>query len=93
MTLQPSVSFAADVVPLFSAPDIACMTGFQVFLDNFDYMSAPVGDFKFPDHANARHVYARLKGTEVPRMPKGGPFWPDSKLNLFKSWMDGGFLP
>jgi len=34
------------------------------------------GDDNFADHANARHVLARLSGTELPRMPADGAYWP-----------------
>jgi hypothetical protein len=53
-------------------------------------MSDGAGDGAYPDHANARHVYAKLTGDE---MPPGGPFWPQDRLLLFKDWMDGGFQP
>jgi hypothetical protein len=87
------VSFAADIKPLFSSGDIGCMSGQGVYLDDYQYMSDPAGDSNYADHASARHVYARLTGTETPRMPKGGPFWTTPKLETFKSWMTGGFLP
>ena len=39
---------------------------FGVLLDDFNYMSDPTGDGVFADHANGRHVYARLTGEEHP---------------------------
>jgi hypothetical protein len=86
-------SFATDVLPLFSASQINCMSGQGVQLGNYDYMSAPDGDAVYADHANARHVYGRLSGTESGRMPLGGPYWSLAMLQIFSDWMKGGFLP
>jgi hypothetical protein len=55
-------------------------------------MSDATGNETFADHANARDVYARLAGTETPRMPMGGPYWIDAQLQLFEQWMIDGFL-
>jgi len=33
-----------------------------------------------------------LTGVATPRMPLGGPFWPDAQLQLFDQWMSDGFL-
>ena len=90
---QNNVSFAADIKSLFTSVDISCMSGKGVYLDDYQYMSDRSPDADYPDHANARHVYARVSGTETPRMPKGGPFWTADILNKFQQWMDGGFLP
>lgn len=90
--IEEPVSFASDVAPLFSDGDVACMKRFAVNLTDPDYMRDPAGNDAFADYANARHVYARLTGTETPRMPKGGPFWDDAKLQLFDEWMTDGFL-
>ena len=86
------VSFAADIAPLFTEGDIDCMSETGVELNDYGYMSNGTGDDKFPDHANARHVYARLTGNERPRMPMGGPYWQEAQLQLFNQWMTGGFL-
>lgn len=87
------VSFAADIKYLFVSADLNCMAPQGVMLDSYSYMSNPAGDAKYDDHANASHVYAHLTGDEKPRMPKGGPFWPQDKIDLFKAWMDGGYKP
>jgi hypothetical protein len=85
------VSFATDIEPLFRPTDIACMHRFGVELNDYGYMSDATGDDTFPDHANARHVYARLTGDELPRMPMGGTFWSDEQLACFNQWMTDGF--
>jgi hypothetical protein len=86
------VSFAQDILPLFTDGDIACMRRFAVRLSDYDYMSDQGGNDSFADHANARNVYAHLVGTKTPRMPRGGPFWSDDKLQLLNQWMTDGFL-
>jgi hypothetical protein len=87
-----SVSFAQDIVPLFTGRDITCMARFGVGLNDYDYMSDPTGNDTFVDHTNARDVYAHLTGTKTPRMPMGGPYWTDAQLQLFDQWMTDGFL-
>jgi hypothetical protein len=87
-------TFADDILPLLTPSQIQCMAGKGVFLDDFAYMSDAASDDVYPDHAAARHVYARLAGTtEGPRMPLGGPFWGQDKLDLFQSWIEKGFMP
>lgn len=85
-------SFANDILPLFTDRDAHCMGGMGVHLREYDYMADPAGDAVYPDHANARHVLARLNGTETPRMPPGGPDWSDAQIALFETWM-AGWLP
>jgi hypothetical protein len=81
-------SFQTDVLPLFTQPSIKHMNRIGVKLDDFGYMSDAAGDSDYPDHANARHVYARLDGTEQPQMPPGGPFWDDDMLKTLSDWMN-----
>lgn len=80
-------SFANDIAPLFTDGDARCMGGMGVMLRDYDYMSHPDGDVAYPDHAHARHVLARLNGTETPRMPPGGEPWDAGKIALFEAWM------
>ena len=82
-----TVSFATDIAPLFTDGDARCMGGRGVMLREFDYMANPAGDGQYPDHANARHVLARLNGTETPRMPLGGAPWDADRIATFESWM------
>jgi hypothetical protein len=85
------VSFAEDIAPLFSAAESTCMTHFGVHLKDYEYMQDAAGNDQFPDHGNARDVYARLTGAATPRMPMGGPYWDDARLQLFNQWMTDGF--
>jgi hypothetical protein len=88
-----TVSFAEAIAPLFTDQDVACMNRFGVSLSDYSHMSDPGGNAKFADHANARNVYAHLTGAAAPRMPIGGPYWPDEQIKLFAQWMTDGFCP
>jgi len=77
-TAAAPVSFKRDIVPLFTAQDIACMAARGVMLNDYRYMSQP---------ANAKSVYDHLTGTAQPQMPLGGPFWSTAQLALFNTWM------
>ena len=97
------VSFARDILPLFSEGDIGCMSGMGILLDDYEYMSdAADGSVRrcgpFDNHAHARAVHASLTGDCMPQMPFGGPFWTDTEegranLEKFKRWMDEGYNP
>jgi len=87
-----TVSFAKDIAPLFTDGDARCMRGMGVYLHEYDYMADPTGDASFADHANARHVLARLDGSVKPRMPPGGPAWSEAQLALLVAWMSA-WLP
>jgi hypothetical protein len=87
------VSFANDIKPKFRPQDIACMNRQQIPLVDYDYMSDPTGDASYADHANARHVLARLSGTETRRMPLNGPYWSDADIKTLSDWIEGGVLP
>jgi len=86
-------SFAADIVPLFRSADVQCMTQRGVKLADFQYMSDATGDADSPDHANARHVLARVTGQELPRMPLGAPAWTNEKIDSLRQWIDCGCPP
>jgi hypothetical protein len=83
---MPTVSFAADIVPLFDkTTDVPHMAARGVPLDDYTYMSDP---------ANAQAVLDRLDGTTHPRMPPPpAPAWSPASITLFKQWMTGGYKP
>lgn len=83
--LMATVSFAADILPLFTTTDISHMQGFGVMLGQYSYMSVP---------ANAQNVLDHLDGTTPPLMPPppASP-WTTDQINLFKAWMAGGYQP
>jgi hypothetical protein len=86
-------SFSTDIRPKFRATDVACMARRQVELDDYAYMSDPSADATYADHAHARHVLARLSGTETPRMPLNGPYWSDDDLKTLSDWIEEGMPP
>jgi hypothetical protein len=88
-----AVSFSNDIAGLFTERDLGCMARAGVELNSYAYMSSPVGDANFGDHAHARHVLARVRGDETPQMPPGGPAWDDAKIALMAAWIDGGYQP
>jgi hypothetical protein len=79
------ISFAAQILPLFTETDIAHMANFSVMLAEYSYMSQP---------ANAQDVLDHLNGTASPLMPPApaGP-WPVANIQLFQAWMAGGYQP
>ena len=85
------ISFAAQIAPLFRAQDVQCMRGRNVFLINYEWMSAKNTTGQF---ANANMVLGKLKpGAGLGRMPLGGPYWSDANLQLFNDWIAGGCQP
>jgi len=80
-----TVSFSADILPLFTSTDISHMQAFGVLLSQYSYMSVP---------ANAQSVLGHLDGTTPPVMPPppASP-WTPANINLFKTWMAGGYQP
>jgi hypothetical protein len=83
-----AVSFAADILPLFTATDIAHMQPMGVLIGQYSYMSDAANH-----HQNATTVQAYLTGTQQPRMPLGGPYWTPTQLSLFAQWMSDGYQP
>jgi hypothetical protein len=93
-----AVSFAKNILPLFTPTDIDHMKPFNVLLDDYTWMSDPAGGSlgscqSFADHANARSVYGYLTGACQPQMPLGGPYWGNDALQKYQQWMDDGFQP
>ena len=84
-------TYAADVLPLFRPTDINCMGRQGVLLEEPQYMCDPAGDYAFSDHANARHVHARLTDPNSPMPPDGA--WPQSQIDTYAAWMSDGFAP
>jgi hypothetical protein len=72
--------FAHDIRPLFRDQDVTCMAPRGVKLADATWMCTTT---------NAHRVLNVLQAGVMP--PDGR--WSDDKLNLFKSWMDGGLQP
>jgi hypothetical protein len=79
-----TVSFKADILPLFTTMDIEHMGRAEVSLDDYSYMSQPV---------NASRVYTQVSNGSMPPSVSGERPWSQDKVQLFKAWMDGGYQP
>ena len=80
-----AVSFANDILPLFTPIDIEHMAVHGVKLDNYDYMKQP---------ANAQGVHRVLTATDHTRMPPPpATAWTHAQTQLFSDWIAGGYLP
>jgi hypothetical protein len=72
-----TVGFAQDIRPLFTDRDIGSMSG------SFDLSS-------YDDvRANAEPIYERLADGSMPCYGA----WPESDVQRFRTWIDGGFAP
>jgi hypothetical protein len=80
-----TVSFASQILPLFTPTDINHMARAGCMLAEYSYMSQP---------ANAQNVLNRLNGTTKPVMPPppAAP-WTAANIQLFQDWMAGGYQP
>jgi hypothetical protein len=79
-----AVSFASDILPLFTQTDVDHMKGFSIELDDYDFM-------KQPD--NAASVYAQVSSGAMPPPDSGEERWSDEKVALFYDWIEGGYQP
>ena len=77
-----SVSFEKDIKPLFSDTDKTHMS-FLFDLGQYD-------DVK----GNADGIFDAVSNRRMPPSPpEGEGSWSQDKIDMFKSWMDGGFQP
>ncbi len=83
-----AVSFAKDVVPMFTEMDIQHMAQRGVQLDSYSYMSNPAGNY-----ANADAVYQEVSSGSMPPSWSGEEPWSSEKVTTFQQWMAGGYQP
>jgi len=83
--MAAAVSFASQILPLFTQTDIAHMANYGCMLAEYSYMSQPT---------NAQNVLNRLNGTTTPVMPPppAAP-WTTTNIQLFQAWIAGGYQP
>jgi hypothetical protein len=74
---MPSPSFAADIKPLFRDSDRRAMTFMFDLWDHADVV------------ANAADILSAVVGGD---MPCDGA-WPKDRIELFRSWIEGGCEP
>jgi hypothetical protein len=79
-----TTSFKTDIVPLFTSVDIEHMSGLEVPLDDYAYMSQP---------DNAAGVYDQVSNGTMPPSTSGEQPWSEDKVQLFRQWMDEGYAP
>jgi hypothetical protein len=79
-----TVSFKADILPLFTSMDIAHMSEFGVWLGDYAYMSQP---------ANASAVRGQVSSGNMPPADSGDQPWTAAHVALFESWIAGGLQP
>lgn len=84
-----AMSFATGIFPLFRPADIACMAPRGVLIGSVDWMCDPAAAGGYPDHGNARRVFAALAQGVMP--PNGK--WSHEWLDTYERWMTGGFNP
>ena len=82
-------TYAVDVRPNFRPKDLNCMQGKGIALGSADWMCDAAAANGYPDHGNARLVFARLQAGDMP--PDAA--WPQPKLDAYQKWMDDGFMP
>jgi len=78
-----AVSFKTDILPLFTSMDIEHMGALGVSLDDYAYMSQS-------EHAS--RVYATVSTGAMPPASSGEGPWSQDQVELFKDWMDGGYV-
>jgi len=83
--MAKTISFQADIQPLFTERDI------QGMMKAFNL--AKYDDVK----KNAAAIYDRIRGiggaVMPPPPPRGGGPWQQSQIELFAKWMADGFPP
>ena len=83
-----AVSFASDIVPMFTEMDVTHMGEQSVYLDKYEYMSDPTDNY-----ANANAVYDEVSSGSMPPSWSDEDPWTPAKVQTFKDWMDGGYQP
>jgi len=79
-----TVSFNADILPLFTDMDKDHMSHLGVTLGDYSYM-------RQPEHAS--DVYEQVSSGRMPPRASGEPPWSGDDVQRFKDWMDGGYQP
>ena len=77
-----TVSFAADILPLFTSMDVDHMKPHGVTLDDYGYMSQPT-------HAN--RVLETVSSGAMPPRDSGELAWSQEQVALFRAWIDSGY--
>ena len=77
-----TVSFAADILPLFTTMDVDHMKPHGVALDDYGYMSEPT---------HAGRVLETVSSGAMPPRDSSEPAWSQERVALLRAWIDGGY--
>ena len=83
-----AISFASNIVTMFTEMDILHMGQRGIHLDQYEYMSDPTNN-----HANANAVYQEVSSGAMPPSWSGEKAWTPEMVQLFQQWMTDGFQP
>lgn len=76
--MPDQVSFGTDIRPLFTDEDVRAMRRMGLDLANYDQVR--------------RNAQLILKRVADKSMPPDRP-WPDERVALLRTWIDGGMVP
>jgi len=93
-----SVSFAAQIQPIFDAHCIVChgaaingdldLTTYASLMDSI----GPHAPVVLPMNPDSSYLVQKLDGTAQPRMPQGGPYLTDEQIGRIRLWIEQGAL-
>jgi hypothetical protein len=83
-----AVSFASNILPMFTQMDIQHMGQRGIHLNQYEYMSNSTNDY-----ANANAVYQEVSSRAMPPSWSGEKAWTKEMVQLFQQWMSDGYQP
>lgn len=87
-----TISYQNDIIPLW-AQCVGCHKGDEPpdLRDNVSYDQL-INGFVVAEDAEASILYKSFLGIDGVQLMPPGSKWPDSKINMVKSWIDQGAL-
>lgn len=83
-----AVSFASNIMPMFTQMDIDHMSKHGIHLEQYEYMSDSTDNY-----ANASAVYQTVSSGAMPPSYSGEKAWTEEMVQLFQQWMSDGYQP
>ena len=90
-----NISYSETVQPIFNTNCIVCHGGSSgLVLDSYSslmeggYSGSPV----IPGNGAGSLIIQKLRGTDLPQMPNGGPYLDEIIIDLIEAWIDEGAL-
>ncbi len=94
-----SVSFKNQIAPLFQKYGCSSCHGGSggLYVTSYTQLmqGGNHGPVVIPGNADSSNIIKKLSLNNPPfgvRMPQGGPYLPDSTIQLFRDWINGGAL-